>query len=318
MIRPGRTEPRPRALLLFCLMVAAVSATVPVDDCPDYIDCAKRGRHFCQQGSSHCGPCLASLEEDEEGRCVSPKKRQHHESKETSLTDLDQEIDYLSSIIAKQQVSGVEQPGGNQPGSSSSSGHQSQSDGRKSVSTPKNVSHSNTARPTINGPSARSQHTPVPPKPATNAPGRAKPVAVPFPRDSLLILITSLCIIMGTVALIMAVICWVRLQKETHLAQKVDYPAFHGEVTSSYKNISSGDKNLAHSAQMYHYQHQKQQMLSMEKHKSETKVSESGVSDEENEEGDFTVYECPGLAPTGEMEVKNPLFDDFTLHRNHK
>ena len=26
-----------------------------------------------------------------------------------------------------------------------------------------------------------------------------------------------------------------------------------------------GDKKLAHSAQMYHYQHQKQQMLSLEK-----------------------------------------------------
>lgn len=33
-------------------------------------------------------------------------------------------------------------------------------------------------------------------------------------------------------------------------------------------------------------------------------------SEEENEEGDYTVYECPGLAPTGEMEVKNPLFQD--------
>lgn len=33
-------------------------------------------------------------------------------------------------------------------------------------------------------------------------------------------------------------------------------------------------------------------------------------SDEENEEGDYTVYECPGLAATGEMEVKNPLFHD--------
>lgn len=75
-------------------------------------------------------------------------------------------------------------------------------------------------------------------------------------------------------------------------------------------------------------------------------------SDEENEDGDFTVYECPGLAPvspvagalgagrrgrrwgpagwglpraphappalprppqTGEMEVRNPLFDHSSL-----
>lgn len=35
-------------------------------------------------------------------------------------------------------------------------------------------------------------------------------------------------------------------------------------------------------------------------------------SDDDNEEGDYTVYECPGLAPTGEMEVKNPLFLDET------
>ncbi|XP_016377422.1 neural proliferation differentiation and control protein 1-like [Sinocyclocheilus rhinocerous] len=49
--------------------------------------------------------------------------------------------------------------------------------------------------------------------------------------------------------------------------------------------------------------------------RSDSKIPESGAtSDEENEDGDFTVYECPGLAPTGEMEVKNPLFDDSTFH----
>uniref|UniRef100_A0A3Q0T107 Neural proliferation, differentiation and control, 1a n=1 Tax=Amphilophus citrinellus TaxID=61819 RepID=A0A3Q0T107_AMPCI len=75
-----------------------------------------------------------------------------------------------------------------------------------------------------------------------------------------------------------------------------------------------GDKTLAQSAQMFHYQHQKQQMLSMGNHKPEQKVSETeGTSDEEEVGGDFTVYECPGLAPTGEMEVKNPLFDDSAI-----
>ncbi|XP_060126086.1 neural proliferation differentiation and control protein 1-like [Zootoca vivipara] len=49
------------------------------------------------------------------------------------------------------------------------------------------------------------------------------------------------------------------------------------------------------------------------RNKEEAKVPESASSDEENEDGDFTVYECPGLAPTGEMEVKNPLFDDASL-----
>ncbi|GIZ04374.1 neural proliferation differentiation and control protein 1 [Caerostris extrusa] len=70
-------------------------------------------------------------------------------------------------------------------------------------------------------------------------------------------------------------------------------------------------KKLAQSAQMYHYQHQKQQMIAVEKAGSTKNTSASDVdSEEENEEGDYTVYECPGLAPTGEMEVKNPLFHD--------
>lgn len=82
------------------------------------------------------------------------------------------------------------------------------------------------------------------------------------------------------------------------------------------------------------------------RHKEPPKELESASSDEENEDGDFTVYECPGLAPvsapggmeggfcwrflssclrpccqeldpvssqTGEMEVRNPLFDHSTL-----
>ncbi|KAA8578522.1 hypothetical protein FQN60_007314 [Etheostoma spectabile] len=98
----------------------------------------------------------------------------------------------------------------------------------------------------------------------------------------------------------------------------MDYPAYRLMRAQAFDNLP-GDKKLAHSAQMYHYQHQKQQMLSLEKHRDDAKVPDSGAStDEENEDGDFTVYECPGLAPTGEMEVKNPLFDDSTLQRFHK
>uniref|UniRef100_A0A8D0G1S4 Neural proliferation, differentiation and control 1 n=1 Tax=Strix occidentalis caurina TaxID=311401 RepID=A0A8D0G1S4_STROC len=94
-----------------------------------------------------------------------------------------------------------------------------------------------------------------------------------------------------------------RLQKEVRLAQKADYSTQRAASPLPYDKISPGDKTLAQSAQMYHYQHQKQQMLSMEKHKEEPKVPDSASSDEENEDGDFTVYECPGLAPTGEMEL---------------
>lgn len=94
-----------------------------------------------------------------------------------------------------------------------------------------------------------------------------------------------------------------RLHKDSHLAEKVDYPAFKGpsapaatvngtsvstavfplisRCPTPYHSLSFsfsithtsvlflpqvGDKTLAQSAQMFHFQHQKQQMLSMEKY----------------------------------------------------
>ncbi|XP_039286423.1 uncharacterized protein LOC111047567 isoform X11 [Nilaparvata lugens] len=102
-----------------------------------------------------------------------------------------------------------------------------------------------------------------------------------------------------------------RLHRRVKAAADVDYPAYG--VTGPNKEISpTGDRKLAENAQMYHYQHQKQQIISMSNrvnndHRGSGSEAES---DEENEEGDYTVYECPGLAATGEMEVKNPLFQD--------
>ncbi|KAG1658670.1 Neural proliferation differentiation and control protein 1 [Nymphon striatum] len=102
------------------------------------------------------------------------------------------------------------------------------------------------------------------------------------------------------------------LQKNTKAAADTEYPAYGVTGPNKGDNTSpSGDRKLAQSAQMYHYQHQKQQMIALEKAGTDRNQSASDVdSEEENEEGDYTVYECPGLAPTGEMEVKNPLFNE--------
>ncbi|XP_068627892.1 neural proliferation differentiation and control protein 1 [Battus philenor] len=89
----------------------------------------------------------------------------------------------------------------------------------------------------------------------------------------------------------------------------VEYPNYG--VTGPTAD-APGDRRLARSAQMYHYQHQKQQIIAMEQNGMETR--DGSVSDpdseEENAEGEYTVYECPGLATTGEMEVKNPMFKE--------
>ncbi|XP_067632046.1 uncharacterized protein [Eurosta solidaginis] len=118
-----------------------------------------------------------------------------------------------------------------------------------------------------------------------------------------------------TVGMIALGIAWYTLQRKSKAAADVEYPAYG--VTGPNKDISpSGDRKLAQSAQMYHYQHQKQQIIAMENRQAaegSCGMSDVESDDEENEEGDYTVYECPGLAPPmGEMEVKNPLFLDET------
>lgn len=127
-------------------------------------------------------------------------------------------------------------------------------------------------------------------------------------------------------------VCFYRWQNRVKSAQDVEYPAYgitgpgpsanskgslkispsSGWIKPPSKSAASGDRKLAHSAHMFHFQHQKQQVIAMESHSGcDRRGSNSGgESDEDNEEGDYTVYECPGLAPTGEMEVKNPLFLD--------
>nr|XP_034839554.1 uncharacterized protein LOC117995672 isoform X1 [Maniola hyperantus] len=111
-----------------------------------------------------------------------------------------------------------------------------------------------------------------------------------------------------TVAIIGLAFGWYTLSKKAKAAADVDYPAYG--VTGPNVD-TSGDRKLAQSAHMYHYQHQKQQIIAMERNGMDHNVSVSDPeSEEENEEGDYTVYECPGFATTGDMEVKNPLFKD--------
>ncbi|XP_030292409.1 neural proliferation differentiation and control protein 1a [Sparus aurata] len=329
---PNGRQHRASLLLLAAVLlcVVSVSSGLPArSKCPRHIDCANEGRHFCRPGSSHCGPCLSSLEENEEGRCVA-KKKHHQRGKVTVYPLLDEEIDYLHSVIEKQELTEIKAPKKQLQLAVVSS----QTDVKKSrtdVSKQKQKSQGRQSDETLNTTTTAPRpalsalpETPTSQPRATGVGGRAGPIAVPTPRnDNLIVILISLCVVVGTVSVILATVCYVKLQKESRLAQKVDYPAFGGAgvPAASASGPSMGDKTLAQSAQMYHYQHQKQQMLSIGNHKPEQKAHDNEVtSDEEEVGGDFTVYECPGLAPTGEMEVKNPLFDDSTLHYqgNHK
>ncbi|XP_040915290.1 neural proliferation differentiation and control protein 1a [Toxotes jaculatrix] len=328
--RSGRQRRASLLLLAAVLLcVVSVSSSLPAGfKCPRRIDCAKEGRHFCKPGSSHCGPCLSPLQENEEGRCVD-RRRQHQHV--TFYPDLDEEIDYLQSVIEKQEVSEIKPPKKlskqHTAVTSQTAVNKSKTDASKRKQKSQAHPSSETLHAFTTGPGSTVStlsKTQTPRPRTTGVEGRAGPIVVPAPRnDKIIIIIISICVAVGTMAVILATVCFIKLQKESRLAQKVDYPAFGsaGASAAAATGTSMGDKTLAQSAQMYHYQHQKQQMLSMGNHKPEQKVLDTEItSDEEEVGGDFTVYECPGLAPTGEMEVKNPLFDDSTVHYqgNHK
>lgn len=132
--------------------------------------------------------------------------------------------------------------------------------------------------------------------------------------DALFLIIVGTCCLVGIVGLIAAVIFWYKIQKRAESAVDAEYPSYGvtGPSSTGAKispSSTMSDRKLAQSAQMFHYQQQRQQMMAQEKAHLDTKPVHSDDSDDEAPGGgDYTVYECPGLAPTGEMEVRNPLF----------
>ncbi|NWU69546.1 NPDC1 protein, partial [Pterocles burchelli] len=246
--------------------------------CPRSLDCALQRREFCPPGSGACGPCLAPFQEDTHGRCV---QKQLSPSGRTSVPSLEEEIDFLADVLARQEAPRAHPLRDGKP--------RIPAGGRQPVASGLRE------RLLQRGPTG-SKAAATPPTTTTvqKYPMEASPIPM---NDDVVLGLIVVCTVAGVSALIVAAVCWCRLQKEVRLAQKADYSAQRAASPLPYDKISPGDKTLAQSAQMYHYQHQKQQMLSMEKHKEEPKLPDSASSDEENEDGDFTVYECPGLAP---------------------
>ncbi|CAN8020024.1 unnamed protein product [Ixodes persulcatus] len=163
-----------------------------------------------------------------------------------------------------------------------------------------------------------------------------------FMADIYFVALVAGCSAVAVFGVVAAGYCFYKVQKNARAAADVDYPAYG--VTGPNKEGASptADRKLAQSAQMYHFQHQKQQMIAVENSlkfyphllgvpwascvtsaasprvvfprrnqaNRHTSASDVDTEEEENEEGDYTVYECPGMASGGELEVKNPLFQD--------
>ncbi|XP_049751958.1 neural proliferation differentiation and control protein 1 isoform X1 [Elephas maximus indicus] len=293
-------------LILGAALRGAAAGRLDATTCPGSLDCALRRRARCPPGAHVCGPCLQPFQEDQHGLCV-PRTRRPP-GRGLPQPRLEDEIDFLAQELARQEAgpSGLTQ--------------QPQPEVRHRLLEPAaTLGLSQPGRgPELGLPFPRGAPTPASHaslgSPVSSGPVHMSPLEPRGGRGDGLVLVPILaCSLAGAAALAMAAFCWCRLQREIRLSQKADYAAQKDPGSPASPRISPGDQRLAHSAEVYHYQHQKQQMLCLERHKEPPKELDSVSSDEENEDGDFTVYECPGLAPTGEMEVRNPLFDDSSL-----
>ncbi|XP_026517958.1 neural proliferation differentiation and control protein 1-like, partial [Terrapene carolina triunguis] len=103
-----------------------------------------------------------------------------------------------------------------------------------------------------------------------------------------------MCSVTGVSGLLVAALCWYRLQREVHLAQKLAYTAYRGNHYRYHQPGMYMDARLAQSCQVHQYQRQKKILTNEE---SPPKPVQQLSTESETENGDFTVYECPGLAP---------------------
>ncbi|XP_063570633.1 neural proliferation differentiation and control protein 1 isoform X1 [Pongo abelii] len=288
--------PSPRHLRLLRLLLSglvlgaalrgAAAGHPDVAACPGSLDCALKRRARCPPGAHACGPCLQPFQEDQQGLCVPRMRRPLGGGRPQPR--LEDEIDFLAQELARKE-----------------SGHSTPPlpKARQRLPEPATLGFSARGQGLELGlPSTPGTPTPMPHtslgSPVSSDPVHMSPLE---PRggqgDGLaLVLILAFCVA-GAAALSVASLCWCRLQREIRLTQKADYAAAKAPGSPAAPRISPGDQRLAHSAEMYHYQHQRQQMLCLERHKEPPKELDTASSDEENEDGDFTVYECPGLAP---------------------
>lgn len=293
-------------LILGAALRGAAAGRPDVAACPGSLDCALKRRARCPPGAHVCGPCLQPFQEDHQGLCV-PRMRQPpgHGPPQPRLED---EIDFLAQELAGQEagrwgLTALPQPEAPhrllEPAATLGLSERGQG--------PDLGFHSTQGVP---APTPRTTLGSL----VSSGPVHMSPLKAQGGRgDGLGLVFIVACSVAGVAALAVAALCWYRLQRDIRLTQKADYAAPQAPGSPATPRISPGDQRLAHSAEMYHYQHQRQQMRCLERHKEPPKELDSASSDEENEDGDFTVYECPGLAPTGEMEVRNPLFDHSSL-----
>ncbi|XP_029441088.1 neural proliferation differentiation and control protein 1-like isoform X3 [Rhinatrema bivittatum] len=277
-----------------------------LSQCPPKISCLLQRHQPCVLGAQQCGPCLPQYQEDPGGTCLRRRLRKHtfSDRKPSGIPDL------IHTLLSKSPKDAKP------PGIKASVDAGSNATGNSSRLNDDPILPTQTSTPTA---PARTLPPSLPTLPARQTEAIQEPRKDPQPslNDAVSMMLVVICTAVGVSGLLVAVLCWYRLQKEVRLAQKMAYTAYRG--SQRYPVRRSGDIRLAQSVQVHHYQNEKKRIQAMEEageaaaggQKPQQQLSTE--SEAENENGEYTVYECPGLAPTGEMEIHNPLFDSSML-----
>uniref|UniRef100_UPI00398E737F neural proliferation differentiation and control protein 1-like n=1 Tax=Pristiophorus japonicus TaxID=55135 RepID=UPI00398E737F len=285
--------------LCVCLLFIFSGLSDSASQCPRRLDCALRRRNPCPSGSHDCGPCLPHYQEDDEGKCMRAGRRRHGGS---PISERPDDVAGLIHVLLAQ--------------------------GEKLAATAATDREMYTTRswprlsPTYTREATSPGHTPGPAQsteePQATARSTARSHRGPdkerrkepsrLLNDVVSLSLVIICTVMGFFGLVVAGLCWYRLQKEVRLVQKMAYEGNKKPLPQPR------DGKFAKKLQRNHYQHQKKVIQAMEEGESKARMKQmSTESEAENENGEYTVYECPGLAPTGEMEIHNPLFDSSFL-----
>jgi len=131
----------------------------------------------------------------------------------------------------------------------------------------------------------------------------------------LFLAVVTVCVVASVVGVVGGGIYWHGLQKQRAAAEAAEYPHYaptgplaRGKVRQRGPGgAPMGDKANAYNAQLHHYQQTKAKIISGDGVMPH-RPAEAEESDEEEDANNFSVYECPGLAPTGDIEVQNPNF----------
>ncbi|KAG8448663.1 hypothetical protein GDO86_015659 [Hymenochirus boettgeri] len=250
-------------MLGYELYILLLLVTVTAEgQCPSKITCLLKRREACTQKSHDCGPCRVPYMETARSR--------------SKFSGPDAIIDFIQNMMDSMNEA-------------SSAAH------KPTESPPLAVVTSSILLPiflknsTIAG--TRNSTTPTGVEEWKNT-GKRKSINHTFS-----LTLTVICSLTGVSGILVAALCWYRLQNEVQLAQKLSH--------TTYKD---NPKHIYHrTAQNSHYARQCQ--IEKAQERSQMKPCHQLSTDSEPDVDDFTIYECPGLAPTGEMEVHNPLFD---------